>query len=71
MGTHPWQDGALGGLRAGRVRGPAGPARAQPRPRPDQLGHEEISMTTDVYYGRRTRNTGAAEVLQALGDGPV
>lgn len=32
----------------------------------DQLGHAKPSMTTDVYYGRRTRVTGAAAVLEAL-----
>lgn len=32
----------------------------------DQLGHAKPSMTTDVYYGRRTRATGAAAVLEAL-----
>ena len=34
----------------------------------DQLGHTKPSMTTDVYYGRKTRPTGAAAVLEALGD---
>ena len=34
----------------------------------DQLGHAKPSMTTDVYYGRRTRVTGAAAVLEALGE---
>jgi integrase len=37
----------------------------------DQLGHEKISMTADVYFGRRTRDTGAATVLQALADQPA
>ncbi|HEY6797995.1 MAG TPA: site-specific integrase, partial [Kineosporiaceae bacterium] len=32
----------------------------------DQLGHAKVSMTTDRYYGRRTRSTGAAKVLEAL-----
>jgi integrase len=33
----------------------------------DQLGHAKPSMTQDVYYGRKKRATGAAEVLEALG----
>ena len=32
----------------------------------DQLGHAKPSRTADVYYGRRVRATGAAEVLEAL-----
>lgn len=32
----------------------------------DQLGHAKPSMTTDVYYGRKIRKTGAAELLEAL-----
>ncbi|MGX7824025.1 site-specific integrase [Actinokineospora sp. 24-640] len=32
----------------------------------DQLGHAHISMTQDVYLGRKTRKTGAAGVLEAL-----
>ena len=32
----------------------------------DQLGHAKPSMTADVYYGRRVRATGAAEVLEQL-----
>jgi len=32
----------------------------------DQLGHAKPSMTADVYYGRRTRATGAAAALEAL-----
>lgn len=32
----------------------------------DQLGHAKPSMTTDIYYGRKKRATGAAEVLQQL-----
>lgn len=32
----------------------------------DQLGHAKPSMTADVYYGRRTRVTGAAEALENL-----
>jgi IS30 family transposase len=34
----------------------------------DQLGHAKVSMTTDHYYGRRKRSTGAARVLEALND---
>jgi integrase len=34
----------------------------------DQLGHQKISMTTETYYARRTRDTGAAAVLEALGN---
>ena len=33
----------------------------------DQLRHEKISMTTDVHFGRRTGDSGAATVLQAPG----
>ena len=33
----------------------------------DQLGHANASMTTDVYFGRKTATTGAAAVLEALG----
>src|SRR3954447_9205784 len=32
----------------------------------DQLGHAKVSMTTDHYFGRRVRATGAAGVLEAL-----
>lgn len=32
----------------------------------DQLGHAKPSMTADVYYGRRSRATGAATVLEDL-----
>ena len=32
----------------------------------DQLGHSKPSMTADVYYGRQTRATGAAAVLEGL-----
>jgi integrase len=31
----------------------------------DQLGHARPSMTQDVYMGRRTKNPGAAEALEA------
>jgi integrase len=34
----------------------------------DQLGHANTSMTTDVYFGRKVAATGAAAVLEALGD---
>jgi integrase len=30
----------------------------------DQLGHAKPSVTQDVYYGRRGRATGAAQVLE-------
>jgi integrase len=33
----------------------------------DQLGHAKVSMTTDHYFGRRARSTGAAAVLDAVG----
>jgi integrase len=32
----------------------------------DQLGHAKVSMTTDVYFGRRLASTGAAQVLEAV-----
>lgn len=32
----------------------------------DQLGHSQISMTTDFYYGRKVAATGAREVLEAF-----
>jgi integrase len=38
------------------------PARAAA----DQLGHAKPAMTMNIYYGRRTRATGAAEVLEQL-----
>ncbi len=34
----------------------------------DQLGHAEVSMTTDHYFGRRIAATGAARVLEAVAD---
>jgi integrase len=34
----------------------------------DQLGHANTSMTTDIYFGRKVAATGAAPVLEALGD---
>jgi integrase len=33
----------------------------------DQLGHANISMTSDVYFGRKVLVTGAAAVLEVLG----
>lgn len=37
----------------------------------DQLGHSRISMTQDVYMGRRAVDERAAEALDnLLGDGP-
>ena len=33
----------------------------------DQLGHAHPSMTQDVYYGRKARITGAADLLEGLG----
>jgi integrase len=35
----------------------------------DQLGHAKVSMTTDHYFGRRKRSTGAARVLEAVAEG--
>ena len=32
----------------------------------DQLGHAQVSMTQDRYYGRRVAKTGAASVLESL-----
>jgi integrase len=32
----------------------------------DQLGHAKVSMTTDHYYGRAVRATGAAALLEAI-----
>lgn len=34
----------------------------------DQLGHAQISMTTDHYFGRRVSVTGARRVLEELGN---
>ena len=36
----------------------------------DQLGHAKVSMTTDHYFGRGARATGAAQVLEALDQRP-
>ncbi|MBC8093944.1 MAG: site-specific integrase [Pseudonocardia sp.] len=41
-------------------------AGLSPRAAADQLGHAKVSMTTDVYMGRRTAHTGAADVLESL-----
>ncbi len=38
------------------------PARAAA----DQLGHSKTSLTQDFYFGRKTRDTGAAAVLESL-----
>jgi integrase len=32
----------------------------------DQLGHANISMASDVYFGRKVLVTGAAAVLEVL-----
>ena len=34
----------------------------------DQLGHAHTTMTQNIYFGRKVRKTGAAEVLEILGD---
>ena len=34
----------------------------------DQLGHSKTSMTQDRYMGRKVRATGAAAVLEVLGE---
>ena len=34
----------------------------------DQLGHAEVSMTQDSYFGRNLASTGAAGVLEVFGD---
>ena len=34
----------------------------------DQLGHRRVSVTTDTYFGRKIENTGAAAVLEAIGE---
>ena len=33
----------------------------------DQLGHAQTTMTQNIYFGRKVRKTGAAEVLEVLG----
>jgi integrase len=37
------------------------------RPAADRLGHADISMTSEVYFGRKVLATGAAAVLEAIG----
>jgi integrase len=34
----------------------------------DQLGHRRVSVTTDTYFVRKIENTGAAAVLEAIGE---
>jgi hypothetical protein len=34
----------------------------------DQLGHRRVSVTTDTYFGRKITNTGAAELLEIIGE---
>jgi integrase len=34
----------------------------------DQLGHRRISVTTDTYFGRKIAHTGAAELLEIIGE---
>jgi integrase len=34
----------------------------------DQLGHRRVSVTTDTYFGRKIANTGAAELLEIIGE---
>jgi integrase len=34
----------------------------------DQLGHRRVSVTTDTYFGRKIANTGAAELLEVIGE---
>lgn len=36
-----------------------------------QLGHAKVSITTDVYFGRRLASTGAAQVLEAVDSSPA
>jgi integrase len=45
------------------------PAGLTARAATDQLGHAKVSMTTDHYFGRRKRSTGAARVLEAVAEG--
>lgn len=35
----------------------------------DQAGHSQVSMTQNVYFGRKVAKTGAAEILEAIGEG--
>lgn len=32
----------------------------------DQLGHRQVSLTQDRYFGRKIAETGAAEILEQL-----
>jgi integrase len=34
----------------------------------DQLGHRRVSVTTDTYFGRKITKTGAAELLEIIGE---
>jgi integrase len=34
----------------------------------DQLGHRRVSVTTDTYFGRKIAHTGAAELLEIIGE---
>jgi integrase len=34
----------------------------------DQLGHRRVSVTTDTYFGRKIAKTGAAELLEIIGE---
>lgn len=34
----------------------------------DQAGHAQVTMTQNVYYGRKVARTGAAEILEAIGE---
>jgi integrase len=43
-------------------------AGISPRAAADQLGHAQVSMTTDHYFGRHIAATGAARVLEAVAD---
>jgi hypothetical protein len=36
----------------------------------DQLGHAEVSMAPDNYFGRKVARTGAAQVLEQFADTP-
>jgi integrase len=37
----------------------------------DQLGHAQVSTTQNYYYGRKTRRTGAAAILEAVAATPT
>lgn len=34
----------------------------------DQAGHSKVSMTQDAYFGRKVSKTGAAQLLEAIGE---